>query len=378
LKQNSKYKVSGRTFFWMTGFIASFMSQTFAAHKFVSQSCLSDSLPGKKFSLLAAPIVFYTPDTRWSLGLVGVSGFTWGAGNPSTKKSNINLGLSFTQRKQILLHMPFQIFSPGSKFWLNGEFGFFRYVYYFYGIGNRQENNYENYDADLFRIRINGLKKIGNHHFLGLRYIYDHYDFTRFKEGGELIEGSVRGSRDGSVSGLGLSFNYDSRDNIYYPSKGLFTESQLIAADRLLGSDFNYAALYLSATRIWSVHPRLILAVNTVQHFTVGQVPFHQLPFLGTAAFLRGYILGRFRDNMMSLVQAELRFPLFWRFKAVVFGGIGAVYDPGEPFKADFFRPNAGAGLRFLAVKDQNLHITLDYGIGYRSSGVYIKALEAF
>ena len=354
------------------------LSQTFAAQKVIKKSVLSDSIPKRKISLLAAPIVFYTPDTRWSLGLVGVSGFTWGSGNPQTKKSNINLGLSFTQRKQILLHMPFQVFSPGSQYWLNGELGFFRYVYYFYGIGNRQENRYENYDADLFRIRLNALKKIGRHHFLGLRYVFDHFDFTRFKEGGELIDGSVRGSRDGSVSGLGLSFNYDSRDNIYYPTKGLFTESQLIAADRLLGSDFNYAALYLSATKIWSLHPSLILAVNTVQHFTVGQVPFHQLPFLGTAAFLRGYILGRFRDNMMSLAQAELRFPLFWRFKAVVFGGVGAVYDPLEPFKASYLRPNAGAGLRFLAVKDQNLHITLDYGLGFRSSGIYIKALEAF
>jgi outer membrane protein assembly factor BamA len=354
------------------------MAQTHAAELITYPQTQSDSLPKKKLSLLAAPIAFYTPDTRWSLGLVGVSGFSLGSQNPLTKKSNINLGLSFTQRKQILLHMPFQVFTPGSKYWLNGELGFFRYVYYYFGIGNRQENGFENYDADLFRIRINALKKIGRYHFLGLRYVFDHFDFTKFKEGGELISGTIRGSKDGSASGLGISFNYDSRDNIYYPSKGFFTELQLIAADRLIGSDFNYGAFYLSATGIWSIKPRLILAVNTVQHFSAGQVPFHQLPFLGTAAFLRGYILGRFRDNMMSLVQAELRFPLFWRFKGVVFGGVGAVYNPAKEFHPSYLRPNAGAGLRFLAVRDQNLHITLDYGLGFRSSGVYIKALEAF
>ena len=93
---------------------------------------------------------------------------------------------------------------------------------------------------------------------------------------------------------------------------------------------------------------------------------------------MRGYPDGKFRDRHLLLAQAELRFPLFWRFKAVVFGGGGTVFGKvGESAK---IRPNAGAGLRIEFDRRQKLHIRIDYGIGEgkANSGFYATLGEAF
>ncbi|MBX3158503.1 MAG: BamA/TamA family outer membrane protein [Deltaproteobacteria bacterium] len=58
------------------------------------------------------------------------------------------------------------------------------------------------------------------------------------------------------------------------------------------------------------------------------EVPFTELPSLGGATYLRGYIVERFRDRVAAVATAEYQWDLSRNFYASVFGDVGRVY-PG-------------------------------------------------
>jgi outer membrane translocation and assembly module TamA len=77
--------------------------------------------------------------------------------------------------------------------------------------------------------------------------------------------------------------------------------------------------------------------------------------------------------------QAEYRMQLLRRVGAVVFAGAGSVAATfGDLFRSTLL-PDAGLGLRFLAVPSQGVNISVDYAWGRDgSSGLYVYIGDAF
>ena len=80
----------------------------------------------------------------------------------------------------------------------------------------------------------------------------------------------------------------------------------------------------------------------------------------------------------MGVVQAEYRFPIYWRFSGVAFTSFGMVTDRFSNVKSDYIRPTGGFGLRFLLVPKDNLNIRIDYGFGNNTNEFYLTVGEAF
>jgi outer membrane protein assembly factor BamA len=99
---------------------------------------------------------------------------------------------------------------------------------------------------------------------------------------------------------------------------------------------------------------------------------------LGGDQKVRGYYLLRFRDNDVGLLQAEWRFPIWWRFGGVIFADGGEVGHTLSSFSIGGIHPSAGIGLRLLVVPAEHLNARLDYGIGTDSKEIYFSILEAF
>ncbi|MFN0213918.1 MAG: BamA/TamA family outer membrane protein, partial [Saprospiraceae bacterium] len=227
------------------------------------------------------------------------------------------------------------------------------------------------------RIRISAAKRVRGKHLIGLRFFLDDYHIASASPDGEIALGKVPGSNGGSSSSVGPVWISDARDNSFYPRTGWLTEFAITGENQLTGSSFKFARCSLDIARYFPLGKN-VLAVNGIAMFTAGKVPFFQLPQIGGPSRLRGYPLGKFRDKHLIIAQAELRFPVVWRFKGVVFGGGGTVFGrAGEQAK---FRPNGGAGLRFEFDRRQKLHFRIDYGIGAGkgNSGIYITLGEAF
>ena len=138
---------------------------------------------------------------------------------------------------------------------------------------------------------------------------------------------------------LGAVAQYDSRDNVFYPTKGIFAKVTAAAAytnpidipqgqqatvNGLLSADLrHYVPLPCDLVFAWQFKAQLMLSPYHISHLTL----YPMLPRLGGQDGIRGINSDMFRDDIMMALQAELRIPIWSIFRAAVFAGIGDVYD---------------------------------------------------
>lgn len=334
----------------------------------------------RKSSFIPVPILYYTPETRWAGGLAALYAFRTRGQSDAARPSQLQLGLAYTQERQVLIYLPFQLFSKDESQQAYGELGYYRYVYQFFGIGNDTRlADEESYSVSFPRLRLNALRLVAPHHYLGLRYWWDNYRITDTQEGGLLAQDDISGSQGGQVSGGGLVWNYDSRDQIFYPTKGFWTEAEVWTSAQVLGSDFNFSRLALDAVGYFSKNEKHVLAVNAWLVYTQGEVPFQQLSFLGGPKKLRGHFEGRFRDNNLWVLQAEYRALIRGRFGATLFGGMGAVSPQLKGLFGQAVHLGFGLGLRFMLSKKDHINLRLDVASNeYGQLFPYLTVREAF
>jgi hypothetical protein len=113
--------------------------------------------------------------------------------------------------------------------------------------------------------------------------------------------------------------------------------------------------------------------------FTTGDTPFQKLPRLGGDKLMRGIYDGRFRDNIASAMQAELRFvPVWWRFGITAFAALGTVSNSVTTFTTNNLQYAVGGGFRFVFNEKERLHIRADLGFSPEGTKLYIQLNEAF
>jgi outer membrane protein assembly factor BamA len=326
---------------------------------------------------IVLPVVFSFPETGFGGGIVATSTFSFAKDSTWAKPSQASFGVTYTQNKQVLIFFPFNVFFGNNKWYTNGDIGWFKYNYFYYGIGEKRIPQ-ESFDVTFPRVKLLLAKQFGKSNYVGLRYQYEGYDITKTVEGGELASGSISGSGYSRTSSLGVSVLRDTRDNVFYPREGIFGEAYVLPTSRIFGADREFTKLYADLAHYKSITDKLVLATNYVTSFTIGNnVPFSQLSFIGGPKKMRGLYEGYFRDKNTAIVQAEARYEV-WRFIGVVgFGGIGWMGDENQLLRLGKPKFTYGGGLRIATKKHLNLRI--DYGFSpYEKGNLYATLGEAF
>jgi len=349
----------------------------------------ADTIPPKHLALIPVPIVYYTPETRLAYGAAATATvrFRRDDGFAAARPSQLTLAVAYTQNQQLLLYLPFQIFYDQARYYASGEAGYYRYNYYFYGAGQREVPR-ELYGVNFPRVRVNAFRRVGaglgpGKLYAGLRYQYEDYRVSSTTAGGLLAGGTVPGGRGSRLSGGGLGLFYDSRDNVFFPRRGVvadlsfFIRNQAVGAG-LAGETTRFDRYVADVSQYHALRPHAVLAVNYYASFIVGTAPFNALSLLGGSRRLRGYYEGRYRDQKAALLQTELRLDVYKRLGAVVFGGVGTLGDGQTLLRLADPKGAYGAGLRFVANQRDHLNVRLDYGLGQQSSGFYLTVGEAF
>jgi outer membrane protein assembly factor BamA len=357
---------------------------TFCTLLLLSSSCIqqafcatqTDSIPDQKGKILAIPVVFYTPDTRLGLGAGGI--YTWrseGARYPNS----VNFSGAWTVRKQVLLWFPFQYYAPQTRWQTYGELGYFKYIFDYFGIGNQVPRGVrEKYNATFPRLRLNVLKSVrGAQHFAGLRYYFDQFAVQINDTTALLAKEQPLGVAGGTTSGIGLVWLTDTRDQRFYPRKGMYGEAVVYRESAWTGSSFDFTRLSIDWAKYSAFGKYHTLVTHGSITLTPGKVPFYSLAHLGGTKRLRGYVEGTYRDKNAALLQTEWRSQWSRRWGGVVWAAAGSVW--GTPSQTARIRPNAGLGLRFTLDTAQHLNIRADYGFGDRGNrGFYLTIGEAF
>ena len=153
------------------------------------------------------------------------------------------------------------------------------------------------------------------------------------------IEGKYKTPSPLVQAAVGAVGVYDSRDNVFYPTQGVFAkltaaaawtnkveipEGQQAMINGLLTADIrHFVPLTDQIVFAWQLKAQMMLSPLFISHLTM----YPMLPRLGGQDGLRGVNSDMFRDDIMMALQAELRLPIWSIFRAAVFAGIGDVYD---------------------------------------------------
>lgn len=221
------------------------------------------------------------------------------------------------------------------------------------------------FDFDSFESRETGgglrfSRELGEHLRVGLGYRYEEIDITDVSEDASDRIKSLAGKSTSSI--INPSLAWDSRDNVFNPSRGFYNLVSLDFAGGPLGAENQF---YKAIGETNWYHPLvgdLVLSLRARLGYADGygdkDLPLLERFFVGTqAATIRGY---RLRDvgpkdvngdpiggNSLLLLSGQVRFPVTQGLSLVGFIDAGNLYDKGD-FDPTRLRTGVGAGIRFV------------------------------
>lgn len=226
-----------------------------------------------------------------------------------------------------------------------------------------------------YSIRARYAERIFPNTYVGLLAQFEHANGRKFDE---LSLSYIEGQKHRyTATGLGAILEYDSRDFIPNPARGIYVSLQGIWFAEGLGNcdkDLWRSSVTVDLyQRLW---PSGLLAFDFYGEFNADGAPWPMLARMGGNQRMRGYYLGQYTDNNMLTCQVELRQHIWRRIGCVVWGGGGNVFSKREPFQWRHTLPNYGLGLRWELKKRVN--VRMDYGFGRDTSGFLLSIDEAF
>lgn len=325
------------------------------------------------------PVLFFLPETGLGYGALGINTFKFKGEAENSRPSSAQLAISYTTKDQLLIFAPYELYWDNQKWRIVGELGFYKFFYNFFGLGiNSRAEDFEVYDVTFPRLRFSMLREVLPNISIGLGYELDVYYDLEIAENGILAASDVVGKNGGgTVSNIGIQAFYDSRDNIFFPTKGFFIQGKAFTSSRFLGSSFSYSKFSLDNRYYQKIKKNHILATNVFIANNGKGAPFFDLNFIGSNR-TRGFNDRRFQDNAELSLATEYRFPILGRFGGVAFGSTATVASNFGSLFGSRYRNAGGIGLRYVINKKDGIRIRADYGYSAEGGNLYFTIREAF
>jgi outer membrane protein assembly factor BamA len=330
-------------------------------------------------SFNAYPYVYYTPETSLAFGGGGIFVFYTGD-SPELKPSKLGFGLMYSISKQYRIGLNPKFYFFDSKLYIETPLSYGYSIDKFFGIGpDTESTGNEKFAKKYFTasMTIQVPPVIFTALRTGIILDYEHTEITDKKENELLLNDEVTGSNGGHVFGIGGDLVWDTRDNLFFPTKGGYQYFKVLIYPDV--GDYVFSFLELDVKQFYGFSSDMVLGGNFYLSSTTGDAPFYKLPALGGQKRMRGYFMGRYRDNFLMMLQAEFRHMFSKRFGYVVFGGAGNVSNSMLEYSLNHIKYSLGAGLRFRFNQKEKVNLRMDIGVGPdKNMGIYFGIEEAF
>ncbi|HWZ21533.1 MAG TPA: BamA/TamA family outer membrane protein [Cytophagaceae bacterium] len=333
---------------------------------------------GKSFFI---PIVLFSPEESLILGAGGVRLFKFKNSDSLTRQSNLQGSVLYTLNHQFVTEPTYFIFSNKEKYIIKGIIGFSRFPYYYWGVGNNILNkNKELISYDIIKFDNSIYRKIKGKLYAGLGYRYYNMFNVTSPNSGILETTRVMGYKGSVAAGIDIALLYDTRDNVLNSTKGWYLSVINTVHGRAFGGNFNFNKLVIDVRKFISPFPhrKQTLAIQTFIQCNTGNSPFNELGLIGGPMIMRGYYLGKYRDNILAAMQVEYRIKIIGRFGMATFLSTGEVAGQVNNLRVPSLRVAYGAGLRIKVSNKDNLNLRLDYGLGNGAGLIYFAVAESF
>lgn len=184
------------------------------------------------------------------------------------------------------------------------------------------------------------------------------------------------------VTGIGISLEFDTRDNLLTPTRGLHFAYKPMLFYKHFGnapaSFFRHTFIFNAYRRLW---PGSVLAFDWYACLQTSHTPWTMKEMIASDGIrMRGYYMGSFMDNNQIASQIELRQHVWRRIGVTAWVGGATIFSSIKEYKERDIRPewleNFGIGLRFEF--KHNVNARIDYGFGRGTSGILFAIGEAF
>ncbi|MBX9808611.1 MAG: outer membrane protein assembly factor, partial [Flavobacteriaceae bacterium] len=326
------------------------------------------------------------------------------------KYSSINLGATYTEKKQILINVKNSVMLHNNRVFLSGDWRFYIFLQPNYGLGTdiippkTRDAGFdlndlkEPMDYNYFKFHQTASWEFKDNYYVGAGVHLDWYttitDANLNIAAGQFTNHYKYSKKYGYneneyfVNGLSLNLLYDSRDNQINTNHGMFaninyrmnpalTRSQ--HASSVLFMEYRY---FLPLSKHNEQHVFSLWA--TGQFVTAGNVPYLNLPSIGWDQRSRsgkGYTQGLFRGQKMVYLETEYRFPISCNqlVSGTVFANFTTASDKDREIRLfQYVQPAVGLGLRILIDKATRTNLVFNYAWGRHSKAFYLNAGESF
>ena len=249
---------------------------------------------------------------------------------------------------------------------LFGQLSFMSMPTDFWGLGYYAavHNPKTSYTANKYQIELKYLHRLFKNTYAGAKINFDHIDGKRIKAP-EYLNGQKSSY---TATGLSLLVEYDSRDFIPNPSRGLYLSVSEMIRPRGLGNVGSTTwTTKVTADYYHKLWKGAILAVDLYGEFNSATTPWVFYAQMGGTQRMRGYYEGRFSDLNVIMAQVELRQRVWRRIGMTVWGGAGNVFQSFQEFEWGQTMPNYGVGLRWEF--KNRVNVRFDFGMGRKVHG---------
>lgn len=247
----------------------------------------------------------------------------------------------------------------------------------FYGIGGSGLGGAASsigYSLDGWMSSQQVLRRLGDSdNWLGLRWIFldldSKLDLSKDPRSGLSPDQTTR-----RTSGIGLTLEHDTRDNIFTPSKGWTGALDATFYSPDFGSDTRFQSYRGHVFAYFPIAKSVVLGGRLDGRAVSGRTPFYMLPFID----MRGVPAARYQDERTAVVETELRWDVTPRWAAVGFVGAGRAWGRSTDFSEAENVISRGVGFRYLIASRLGLWVGLDYAKGPEDGTWYIQVGNAW
>ncbi len=352
------------------------LSMTPLYSQFTRQSPIYKALLNPKYIIM--PGFSYSTETNavFALGVY----FNPGVVDKSSNYFTLDTTAKYSLKEQFELRL-----RPAYKFgnWrIQSEAKFRKWPDTYYGIGNNTDKDIsEEYTTNKYIFGLVLSRYFSEQFAIGIGANWQHYDYPKNDEEGNLILHTIPGSETSEVAGLGGLLELDSTDGPYYPYSGIRFKLSAYKYLRETYGDYDFERYSIDLRTYSTIANNTVVANQFEFESNQGDVPFYMMSKLGDQ--LRAYSSNRFIDKNRISFRTESRFlfpkeTILYPFGYVIFAETGLVAPSIEDIASDDLKYSVGTGLRYTIIEKNKFNFQCDVAWGDEGYEIKIGGKEEF
>ena len=242
----------------------------------------------------------------------------------------------------------------------------------FYGLGTTSQSLDEavSYQLDFALLLLQGdwKPKPKSPWSLGLRYIYSQVE-PRLED-----EPQIDDDLDVKISAPAAVLEYDSRNSLFTPTRGMYAESVYMMSRESLGATEEFERFQQVIMGWLPLGDQVTLGLRGDYQWSSDGTPFFLRPYIK----LRGVQAMRYQGDEMASAEIEARWQLRERWSLVGAVGYGEARTDGDSYSASRDVVSGAVGFRYLLARLFGLHAGFDVGFSEGTTAVYIQVGNAW